>query len=263
MQLQSRQQHGFSLIELLIVIIIIAVLAAIAIPMYLGQRSNAKDATVKEGVHALQIGLVSYAADNNGALPPSGNLDALKSGYLDPWPRDAFGGGAMGYSSTPSAGSYAYVSDGTSFTLVGWLSGGTFRLPGDVTLADASPAADTTSFTTVSSDLVARLLDYYAKYHRWPSSKSTRPYTDLGLDPADYASPVGNVTYKLTGSQIVATPASGYVMTVTAASGKTRTITSSKGSSSLIYDASSGNWYYGSVRSSNKVDIGTLSVSQP
>ncbi len=32
--------------------------------MYLGQRARAKDASVKEGVHTVLVGIQSYAADN-------------------------------------------------------------------------------------------------------------------------------------------------------------------------------------------------------
>ena len=42
-------------------IIIIGILAAIAIPMFLNQRDKAKDATVKGGVHNIELGVASYA----------------------------------------------------------------------------------------------------------------------------------------------------------------------------------------------------------
>lgn len=76
-----KQEHGFSLIELLIVVAIIAIIAAIAVPSMLTARMAANESGAIQGCRTIGSAEVSFASVNNQTFT---DLQGLVDGaYLD------------------------------------------------------------------------------------------------------------------------------------------------------------------------------------
>jgi general secretion pathway protein G len=104
-----KRQGGFTLIEIMVVIIILGMLAGLVLPRILGQEEKAKLGVAKTQIRALESALDEYKLDNGFYPSTDQGLDALikqpesgripqkwrEGGYLkparipkDPWGKD-------------------------------------------------------------------------------------------------------------------------------------------------------------------------------
>lgn len=102
-------RRGFTIIEMLIVVIIIGILATMAVLKYIDLRNHATAAAIARDVETVRVGAYSYWADHevfpaetgDGVVPPTlenylpHNFEFARQQYTYDW--DNFGGGGGGY----------------------------------------------------------------------------------------------------------------------------------------------------------------------
>jgi general secretion pathway protein G len=86
--MRSRRQNeaGFTLMELMIVMMIIGVLTTLAIPSFVSAIRNAREAVLKEDLRVMRSAIDSYTMDKQKA--PQSLEDLVQEGYLKVIPED-------------------------------------------------------------------------------------------------------------------------------------------------------------------------------
>jgi type IV pilus assembly protein PilA len=86
MKMMKKAQQGFTLIELMIVVAIIGILAAVAIPQYQNYVTRAKLAKVNSAVDAVKLAMAEYMQNNAGSAPAADAWTTLGLASSGPTP---------------------------------------------------------------------------------------------------------------------------------------------------------------------------------
>ena len=131
---RTKGKEGFTLIELMIVIAVIGILAAVLIPYTFRAQDRARETGVQNAARAIQTGLEMYASNQTSASWYPSTTTAIKSltTLVTPAPKNPFNGteylnNVAGDTSpfylsvstgTAAPGVIEYQTDGNSYTLI-------------------------------------------------------------------------------------------------------------------------------------------------
>jgi len=244
-------KKGFTLIELVMVIVITGILSAVAVPKYFDLQDKAKLAAENGVVGGVRSGVYTYFTNHKAypaTLDTATNVACATSnicfdtvlqqnGITSGWTKTA----SLSYQG-PAGNNYIYQPSDGSFLIF------------------STPLGSTTS--EITGNMIALTQSFYDTNGKWPRSFGDYRYTDIGLNPADWSDVVyDGLIYGTGGSRISIKPGEGWQITVLGLDGVERILVADD-HWNIWYDMLTSQWYYHNITPAEKIDISTMQKIQ-
>jgi len=110
--MKKRNVRGFTLVEILIVVIILGILAAIVIPQFTNASEDAKKSSTQSTLQVIR-GQIELYKIKNGDTPPTDLTKLVTDGYLPSYPVNPTTNATADWSYTASTGVLKATKGGT------------------------------------------------------------------------------------------------------------------------------------------------------
>ena len=246
--MKPNREHGFTLVEIISVLVILGILSAVALPDFFNFQELIRNKMVDNVIKDLNRREYLIWSTHSVLNDPFDDTAAFAMVH----PENI--GAKFTWTTGPTL-SGGTIQFGPTLVGVG-------RTPSDKNAAgiwERLGSDGLTSFNKVTGSMITQVQQFYEKKGHYPRTWGDYAFTDVGLDPKDWKTPVDGVYYAPVGNRIKATPADGYVINVTGADGQDRVLKPSH-NWSLWYSMTDGKWYYHSIEDKNEIDISTLVI---
>lgn len=109
-QKEKKRWYGFTLVELLVVMLVVGILMAIAVPSYFSVTADARKTNFCSSLAEIEKALQMYAVRHNGVYPDTISEDTiLKSEYFSKIPKNPYTNQLMEPKSGSGEGSWTYT----------------------------------------------------------------------------------------------------------------------------------------------------------